>query len=134
MSKMTDNAKVAVKAQKALMKAELKRSKTAAVLYAATIATFSVAFLAANLAGYLYLVGDAQACHAAMMVGCANLLIGAVPAYLASRLQATEQEQLLVEIRDQASSAITQPFSSGSLDTASVVTPLLNIALKNFRR
>ena len=45
----------------------------------------------------------------------------------------TEEEKLLIEIRDQASSSLTQPFTGtvNTFDKASVITPLLNIALKN---
>ncbi|WP_295890484.1 hypothetical protein [uncultured Vibrio sp.] len=133
MSKLTDSAKVAMKAQTALMKAELKRNKIAMAFYSITIACFIFGVVALNMAVFYTMTGNDIARDAAVCLGGVNIVFGCIPIVFASRLKASDEEKLLTEIRDQASINLASPFSgqSSTMDKASMVAPLLNLVMRN---
>lgn len=134
MNKLTDSAKVAMKAQTALMKAELKRNKAAMGLYSITTVCLMLGIIALNMAGFYMIVGNELARNAAACLGVINIFVASFPALIASRLAVSDEEKLLTEIRDQASSNLTSPFSgnASTMDKATMVAPLVNLVLRNF--
>lgn len=132
MSDFTEKLKVIAQAEVALIKAEARRAKQTTVLSIATLGGIILSIAAANMAIFYQFTEQELARNAALFVVALNLLISAIPAILASRIKPSAEEQMLVNLRDRATSSLTKPVEDLFSSTSSVASlaPLAGVVLK----
>jgi hypothetical protein len=132
MSEFVDKMQVATKAQSALLKAEMKRTKITAVLVVISVLCMLIALLGVNAGFYFYLMEQKPQQAAALTLAGTNFILGIIPLIVANNLQPSDEEKLLQDIRDRAYESATGPITQLLSPTKSLdgLSPLIGLAIK----
>ncbi|MBM7035616.1 hypothetical protein [Vibrio ulleungensis] len=132
MSEFVDKMQVATKAQSALLKAEMKRTKITAVLVVISVLCMLIALLGLNAGFYFYLMEQQPQQAAALTLAGTNFVLGVIPLIVANNLQPSDEEKLLQDIRDRAYESATGPITQLLSPTKSLdgLSPLIGLAIK----